>query len=51
MCEINTVLIVAALLLAETGFCIYQKNSAKKVGHPSEIKNESPCEKENKNFI
>ena len=24
MCEIKTVLIVAALLLAATGFCIYQ---------------------------
>ena len=46
MCEIETVLIVAALLLAATGFCIYQANSEKKVGHYSEIKSESPCEKE-----
>ena len=44
MCEIKTVLIVAALLLAATGFCIYQLNSEKKVGHHSEIKSESPCE-------
>ena len=44
MCEIKTVLTVAALPLAATGFCIYQVNSDKKVGHDSEIKSESPCE-------
>ena len=38
MCEIKTVLTVAALLLAATGFGIYQVNSEKKVGHDSEIK-------------
>ena len=43
MCEIKTVLIVAALPLAATGFCIYQVNP--KVEHHSEIKSESPCEK------
>ena len=46
MCEIKTVLIVAALLLAATGFCIYQVNSGNKVGHHSQIKSESSCEKE-----
>ena len=51
MCEINTVIIVAALLLAATGFGIYQANSEKKVGHYSDIKSESPCGKENKNFV
>ena len=50
MCEIKTVLIVAALLLAATGFCICQVNSGKKVGHHSEIKSESPCEKEDKKY-
>ena len=50
MCDINTVLIVAALLLAATGFCIYQANSEKKVGHCSETKSEGPCEKEDKKF-
>ena len=50
MCEIKTVLIVAALLLAATGFCIYQVNSGKKVGHQSEIKSESPCGKEYKKY-
>ena len=44
MCEIKTVIPVAALLLAETSFCIYQVNP--KVGHLSEIKSESPCEKQ-----
>ena len=45
MCEIKTV-IIAAFLLAATGFCIYQVNSEKKVGHHNEVKSESPCEKE-----
>ena len=48
MCEIKIVLIVAALLIAAAGFCIYQLNSETKVGHHSEIKSESPCEKEYK---
>ena len=50
MCEIKTVKIVAALILAATGFCICQVNSGKKVGHHSEIKSESPCEKEFKKY-
>ena len=45
MCEIKTVSLVAASLLAATGFCL-QVNSGKKVGHHSEIKSETPCEKE-----
>ena len=49
MCEIKTVIIVAVLLLA-AGFCIYQVNSEKKVGKHSEIKIESPCEKEYKKY-
>ena len=48
MCEIKTVLIVAALLLAATGLCIYQVNSETKVGQHSEIESEGPCEKEYK---
>ena len=53
MCEMKTVLIVAVLLLAVTGFCIYQEkteNSEKKVEHHSEIKSEGPCEKEYKEY-
>ena len=48
MCEIKTVIILAVLLLAATGFCIYQVNSEKKVGHHSDIKTESPCGKQHK---
>ena len=48
MCDIKTVSIVAALLLVATGFCINHVKSEKKVGHHSEIKSESPCEKEYK---
>ena len=48
MCEIITVLIVAASLLAATSFCIYQVNP--KVGHHGEIKSESSCEKEYKKY-
>ena len=50
MREIKTVLIVAAVLIAATGFCTYQVNSEKKVGHHSEIKSESPCEKKFKKY-
>ena len=50
MCEIQTVIIVAVLLLAATGFCIYQVNSEKKLGHHSENKSECACEKEYKKF-
>ena len=50
MCEIKTVLFVAALLLAATGFCIYQAKSGTKVGHCSEIKSENPCGTEYTNY-
>ena len=48
MCEIKTVLFVAALLSAATCFCIYQVNP--KVGHHSEIKSESPGGEEYKKY-
>ena len=50
MCEIKTVLIVAVLLLQVIGFCICQVKSEKKVEQHSEIKIESPCEKEYKKY-
>ena len=50
MCEIKTVFIVAVLLLAATGFGIYQANSEKKLGQHREIKSESPCKKEYKKY-
>ena len=51
MCENKIVLIVAALLLAATGFGIYQVNSGKKMGHHSEIRSGNPCEKEYKKSL
>ena len=48
MCEIKTVSIVAVLLLAAAGFYTYQVNP--KVEQDSEIKSESPCEKEYKKY-
>ena len=48
MCETKTVLFVATLLLAAAGFYTYQVNL--KVGQHSEIKSESPCEKEYKKY-
>ena len=48
MCENKTVIIVAALLLAATGFCVYQIKP--KVEHNSEIKSEGPCKKEYKKY-
>ena len=49
MCEVKSVLIIAALLLAAAGFCIYQANP--KMGHHSEIKSESRCEKSTKSIV
>ena len=48
MCEFETVIIVEALLLAATGFCVYQVFP--KVGQHSKIKSEGPCEKEYKKY-
>ena len=45
MCETKTV-ITAEVSLLIAGFCIYQVNSQKKVGHNSHLKCESLCEKE-----
>ena len=51
MCGIKTTKTFAAILLAATGFCIYQVISGKKVGHHNEIKSESPCGKEYKSIL
>ena len=48
MCEIKLVLIVAVLLIAAAGFYTCQVNP--KVEQHSEIKSESPCEKEYKKY-
>ena len=49
MCEVESVLIAAVLLLA-ADFCIYQANSEKKVGHNIHLKIESPCKKEYRGY-
>ena len=51
MCEIKTVIFVAVLLLAATGFCIYQVNSENKVGHHSEPKTEIFAENSIKSVV
>ena len=48
MCQTKTFLTVEALLLAVTGFCLYQVNP--KVGHHSEIKSEVPRQKVYKKY-
>ena len=48
MFEVKTVIFLAVLILAATGFCIYQVNSETKVGHHSEIKTKSPYGKQHK---
>ena len=48
MCEIKTAIFFAALLLAATGFCIYQVNP--KVEQHSQIKSQDPRENEYKKF-
>ena len=48
MCEIKTAFIVVVLLVAAAGFYTYQVNP--KVGQHSEIKGESPSEKEYKKY-
>ena len=46
MCEMKTVSIVAVLLLVAADFYTFQVKSETKVGQHSQIKSESPCEKE-----
>ena len=50
MCERKTVSIDVVLLLVAAGFYTYQVHSDKKVGQHSEIKSESPFEKEYKKY-
>ena len=51
MCETKAVLVSILLLVAATGFCIYQAHTENKVGYHSKIKTESPCEKDYKNIV
>ena len=51
MWEIKTVLIIAALLLAANGFCIYQVNSDKKWDTIAESKMKILVKKSTKSFV
>ena len=51
MCEIKTVLIVAALLLAATGFCIYQAKSEEKKDNIEKSKVKVLAEKSTKSPV
>ena len=50
MCEIKTVLVFVALLVA-AAFWIYRVHTAEKVGQQSKAIVEIPCENEYKNFF
>ena len=51
MCEIKALVVsISIILLVAATFCIYQAQTENKVGHHSEIKSESPCKKEYKNY-
>ena len=51
MCEAKAVVVsISIFLLVAASFCIYQAQTENKVGHHSQIKSESPCEKEYKKY-
>ena len=50
MCEIKTVMFGAVLILAATGFCIYQMNSEKKWDTIAESKVKVLVKKSTKSF-
>ena len=51
MCETKAVVVsISLILLVAASFCIYEAQTENKVGHHSQIKSESPCEKEYKKY-
>ena len=51
MCETKAVVVsISLILLVAAIFCIYQAHTENKMGGHSEIKSESPCEKEYKKY-
>ena len=51
MCETKAVVVsISLILLVAASFCMYQAHTEKKVGHHSEIKSESSCQKEYKKY-
>ena len=52
MCETKAVVVsISLILLAAASFCIYQAQTENKRGHHSQIKSESPCEKEYQGIV
>ena len=51
MCETKAVVVsISLFLLVAASFCIYQAQTENKVGHPSKIKSQGPCENEYKKY-
>ena len=51
MCETKAFVVsISLFLLVAASFYIYQAQTENKVGHYSEIKSESPCKKEYKQY-
>ena len=51
ICETKAVVVsISLILLVAASFCIYQGHTEDKVGHQSEIKSQSPREKEYKKY-
>ena len=51
MCETKEVVVsISLFLLVAASFCIYHAHTENFVGHLSEIKSQSPCEKEYKKY-
>ena len=51
MCQKKAVVVsLSIFLLVAASFCIYQAQTENKVGHHSEIKSESPCNKQYKKY-
>ena len=51
MCETKAVVVsISLFLLVVASCCIYQAHTGNKVGHPSQIKSQGPCENEYKKY-
>ena len=51
MCETKAVVVsISLIIMVAASFCIYQTQTEKKVGHRSQVKSESPCEKGYKKY-
>ena len=51
MCETRAVVVsISLILLVAASFCMFQDHTENKVGHPSKIKIQGPCENEYKKY-